>query len=223
MSKCTENKCNVNVFLFYICANWIKCAETHWAKTKDLTLIWCAPTTLRHLCDWFIMISRDRSAYTHAYVRGKSLCMKVCVCLCAYTHAHVSNGHCSALVQWVRGEISEGLRWHGPSFAPYTGFWTHTHTHRERTSDPSLTQPWPRLECYRSFDTHSCKQTHGSLCLHSVLLNKGERLVVGRVSRLSTITNTWRMDLWKLVKLLFSFALQVYIDSWCRFIYRIKW
>lgn len=50
------------------------------------------------------------------------------------------------------------------------------HTHSQRTSDPSLTQPWPRLECYRSFDTHSRKQTQGSLCLHSVLLNKGERL-----------------------------------------------
>lgn len=49
-----------------------------------------------------------------------------------------------------------------------------THTHLRGTSDPFLTQPWPRLECNGSFDTHSRKQTHDSLCPNGVLRNKGK-------------------------------------------------
>lgn len=92
------------------------------------------------------------------------------------------------------------------------------HTHSQRTSDPSLTQPWPRLECYRSFDTHSRKQTQGSLCPHSVLLNKkGEIKLLAEFQdfQQSKILEEWTCE--SLSNYCFLLLCK-FDDSWHRFV-----
>lgn len=75
-----------------------------------MTLIWYAPTTLRHfhMGDWFIMILQDCSAYTHTYVRGKSLCMTVCVCV--YVHIHRLMWVMDTAVLWCNGSVEKSQK-----------------------------------------------------------------------------------------------------------------